>query len=70
MLNDFNGQPSEAMGVLNVELTVGHKMMLNDFILHRQQQKYIHGIAWEGLDSQQLLYPFHNASVSHPMGWQ
>ena len=25
MLNDFNGQPSEAMGVLNMELKVGRK---------------------------------------------
>ena len=32
---------------------------------NRQQQEYIHGVAWEGLDSRQLLYPFHNASVSH-----
>ena len=67
-LNDFNGQPSEAMGVLNVVLTVGHNHP--DFVLHRQQQEYIHGAAWERLDSHQLLYPFHNTSVSRSMGWR
>jgi len=33
MLNDFNGQPSEAMGVLNVELTVGHKTVPTSFFI-------------------------------------
>ena len=33
MLNDFNGQPSEAMGVLNVELTVGRKTIPTSFFI-------------------------------------
>ena len=33
MLNDFNGQPSEAQGVLNVELTVGHKTIPTSFFI-------------------------------------
>ena len=33
MLNDFNGQPSEAMGVLNVELTIGRKMIPTSFFI-------------------------------------
>ena len=32
MLNDFNGQPSEAMGVLNVELTVDRKTIPTSFL--------------------------------------
>ena len=49
-LNDFNGQPSEAMGVLNVKVDSGPQDD-PDFILHRQQQEYIHGVTWERLDS-------------------
>ena len=33
MLNDFNGQPSEAQGVLNVELTVGRKTVPTSFFI-------------------------------------
>ena len=33
MLNDFNGQPSEAKGVLNVELTVGRKTVPTSFFI-------------------------------------
>ena len=68
MLNDFNGQPSEAKGVLNVELTIGRKTIPTSFFIVKQE--YIHSAAWEGLDSCQLLYPFHNASVPCPMGWR
>ena len=32
-LNDFNGQPSEAMGVLNVELIVGRKTIPTSFFI-------------------------------------
>ena len=32
-LNDFNGQPSEAIGVLNVELTVGRKTIPTSFFI-------------------------------------
>ena len=39
-LNDFNGQPSEAMGVLNVELTVGHKTIQTSFFIVNSKSTY------------------------------
>ena len=33
MLNDFNGQPLEAQGILNVELTVGRKTVPTSFFI-------------------------------------
>src|SRR6185436_13596642 len=68
-LNDFNRQPSEAMGVLNVELTVGRKTIPTSFFIVNSKSTYT-VFAWEGLDPCQLLYPFHNASVSRSMGWR
>jgi hypothetical protein len=53
MLSDFNGQTSEAQGVLSVDLMVGG---------------LIHHSAWERLDPCQLLYPVNNAPVSDSMG--
>jgi hypothetical protein len=41
MLNDFNGQPSEEMGVLNVELTVGRKTVLTSFFIVNSKSTYI-----------------------------
>ena len=69
MLNDFNGQPSEAQGVLNVELTVGCKTVPTSFFIINKQE-YVHSAAWEGLDSRQLLCPFQDASVFGLVGWQ
>ena len=40
MLNDSNGQPSEAMGVLNVELTVGHKTIPTSFFIVNSKSTY------------------------------
>ena len=40
MLNDFNGQPSEAQGVLNVELTVGRKTVPISFFIVNSKSKY------------------------------
>ena len=40
MLNDFNGQPSEAQGVLNVELTVGHKTVPTLFFIVKSKSTY------------------------------
>ena len=39
MLNDFNGQPSEAQGVLNVELTVGRKTVPTSFFIVNSKNK-------------------------------
>src|SRR6185312_550508 len=41
MLNDFNGQPSEAQGVLNVELTVGRKTVPTSFFIVNSKSTYI-----------------------------
>ena len=41
MLNDFNGQPSEAMGVLNVELTVGRETIPTSFFIVNSKNTYI-----------------------------
>src|SRR6185436_4081842 len=40
MLNDFNGQPSDAMGVLNVELTVGRKTIPTSFFIVNSKSTY------------------------------
>ena len=40
MLNDFNGQPSEAKGVLNVELTVGRKTVPTSFFIVNSKSTY------------------------------
>ena len=40
MLNDFNRQPSEAMGVLNVELTVGRKTIPTSFFIVNSKSTY------------------------------
>ena len=40
MPNDFNGQPSEAMGVLNVELTVGRKTIPTSFFIVNSKSTY------------------------------
>ena len=40
MLNDFNGQPSEAQGVLNVELTVGRKTVPTSFFIVNSKSTY------------------------------
>jgi predicted aspartyl protease len=49
-LSDFNGQTSEAQGVLSVDLTIGNKDCA-DFVLCRQQQKYLQCFTWQGPDS-------------------
>src|SRR6185437_11378828 len=48
MLNDFNGQPSEARGVLNVELTVGRKTVPTSFFIVNSKRTYtvLHGRDW------------------------
>ena len=40
-LNDFNGQPSETMGVLNVELTVGRKIVPTSFFIVNSKSTYM-----------------------------
>jgi len=40
MLNDFNGQPSEEKGVLNVELTVGRKTVRTSFFIVNSKSTY------------------------------
>jgi len=40
MLNDFNGQPSEAQGVLNVELIVGRKTVPTSFFIVNSKSTY------------------------------
>jgi hypothetical protein len=66
-LSDFNGQTSEAQGVLSVDLTVGNKTVPTYFFIVNSKLQYL---AWQGLDPYQLLHPFHNASVSNSVGWR
>jgi len=40
MLNDFNGQPSEAQDVLNVELIVGRKTVPTSFFIVNSKSTY------------------------------
>ena len=40
MLNDFNGEPSEALGVLNVEMTVGRKIVPTSFFIVNSKSTY------------------------------
>jgi hypothetical protein len=40
MLSDFNGQASEAQGILNVDLTVGSKTVLTSFFIVRSKNTY------------------------------
>ena len=40
MLNDFNGQPTEAKGVLNVEPTVGRKTVPTSFFIINSKSTY------------------------------
>ena len=40
MLNDFNGQPLEAQGVLNVELIVGRKTVPTSFFIVNSKSTY------------------------------
>jgi hypothetical protein len=40
-LSDFNGQASEAQGVLNVDLTVGSKTILTSFFIISSKSTYI-----------------------------
>jgi hypothetical protein len=40
MLNDFNGQPSKAKGVLNVELTVARKTVPTSFFIVNSKSTY------------------------------
>jgi hypothetical protein len=40
-LSDFNGQPSEAQGVLNVDLTVGSKTVPTSFFIINSKSTYI-----------------------------
>jgi hypothetical protein len=39
-LSDFNGQASEAQGVLNVDLTVGSKTVLTSFFIVSSKSTY------------------------------
>jgi hypothetical protein len=41
MLSDFNGQASEAHGVINVDLTVGSKTVLTSFFIIGSKSTYI-----------------------------
>ena len=41
MINDFNGQPLEAMGVINVELTVAHKTIPTSFFIVNSKSTYM-----------------------------
>jgi hypothetical protein len=66
-LSDFNGQASEAQGILNMVLR--GKQDCPNFLLHCQQQEYVHCPARERLDSCQLLHPFYDAPMSKSMGW-
>jgi hypothetical protein len=40
MLSDFNGQASEAQGVLNVDLTVGSKIVPTSFFIVSSKSTY------------------------------
>jgi hypothetical protein len=40
MLSDFNGQTSEAQGVLSVDLTVGNKMVPTSFFIINSKSTY------------------------------
>jgi hypothetical protein len=40
-LSDFNGQASEAQGILNVDLTVGSKTVLTSFFIVSSKSTYI-----------------------------
>jgi hypothetical protein len=61
-LSDFNGQTSEAQGVLSLDLTVGGKTVPTSFFVVNSKGSYtiLLGRDW---DPCQLLYPIHNASV-------
>jgi hypothetical protein len=56
MLSDFNGQASEAQGVLNVDLTVGSKTVPTSFFIISSKSMYT-VLLREGFDSCQLLHP-------------
>jgi hypothetical protein len=47
MLNDFNRQPLEAMGVLNVELTVGRKTIPTSFFIVNSKSTYTVLLGWD-----------------------
>jgi hypothetical protein len=68
MLSDFNGQASEAQGVLNVDLTVGSKTIPTSFFIVSSKSTYT-VLLREGLDSCQLLHPFYDAPMSNSVGW-
>jgi predicted aspartyl protease len=68
MLSDFNGQASEAQGVLNVDLTVGSKTVPTSFFIVSSKSTYT-VLLREGLDSCQLLHPFYDAPMSNSVGW-
>jgi hypothetical protein len=68
-LSDFNGQTSEAQGVLSVDLTVGSKTVPTSFFIVHSKSTY-NVLLGRGLDPCQLLHPFHTASMSNSVGWR
>jgi hypothetical protein len=68
-LSDFNGQTSEAQGVLSVDLTVGGKTVPTSFFVVNSKGSYT-VLLGRDRDPCQLLYPFHNAPMSDSMGWR
>jgi hypothetical protein len=62
-LDDFNGQPTVAKGMLNVEFTVGHKSILHHSLLPAAILR-----TPSRLDPCQLLYPINNAPMLDSVG--
>ena len=69
MLNDFNGQPSEAQGVLNVELTVGRKTVPTSFFIVNSKSTYTVLLGRDWIHAN-CCNPFHDAPVFGPVGWR
>lgn len=65
-LNDFNGQPSAAQGILNMELMVGHKTIPTSFFFISSH--HVHHRARKGLDPCQLMHCINNAPMPDSVG--
>ncbi|KAK1698862.1 hypothetical protein QYE76_015559 [Lolium multiflorum] len=66
-LSDFNGQASDAQGVLNVDLTVGRKTVPTTFFIVDSKSTYA---VLLGRDWIHANVAFHNVPMPNTMGWR